>query len=97
MTDARTQYWQNVAAGLPHIPTAAERAEADKHRQHSAVYVVQEVKELRDRLDEITKPVEEKYVETQPGSPNFDGAEAYEAFLNSGGYGSDDKEVVAGQ
>lgn len=58
MTDARNQYWQNVAAGLPHIPTAAERAEADKHRQHSAVYVVQEVKELRDRLDAITNNTE---------------------------------------
>jgi hypothetical protein len=24
-----------------------------------------------------------KHVETQPGSPNFDGAEAYEAYLNA--------------
>lgn len=56
--DQCANYWRGVADGMAHVPTSAERAEADQHRQHSNVYNLQEAQELRARLAAITNITE---------------------------------------
>lgn len=52
---------------------------------------------MEQNKDQSGAAVRGEAVETQPGSPNFDGAAAYEAFLDAGGYGAQLVPKWAGQ